>query len=97
MNRPTNVLAFPMLEEKYGTSVSLPVTGSDNAPPLLGDIVISMEKAQEEAETAGITLNERVSQLMIHGILHLVGYDHEKGEDQSRKMETKSLELIRFD
>lgn len=97
IDRPTNVLAFPMLE---GGPDDAPFPGvkSDaaQAPPLLGDIVISMETASREASAAAITLDERTSQLMIHGILHLVGYDHEQGNDKARHMEEKSLELIRL-
>ncbi len=99
IDRPTNVLAFPMLEqegEEADIPFPLPAIGAGNAPPLLGDIVISMEKAGQEADMAGITLSERVSQLLIHGILHLVGYDHEKGESKTQEMEEKSLELIRL-
>ncbi|MFO7750830.1 MAG: rRNA maturation RNase YbeY [Desulfobacteraceae bacterium] len=84
--RPTNVLAFPML-----TDDDLP-----SAPKLLGDLVISAEKAEQEAEEAGITTGERVSQLLAHGVLHLVGYDHETGEDHALAMEKKSLELLRI-
>ncbi len=65
-------------------------------PGLLGDIVISCETAQKEAETAHINLTERISQLLIHGILHLIGFDHEAGESDTKKMETKSLELLRL-
>ena len=63
---------------------------------LLGDIAISAEKAAEEAKEAGITVDERMSQLLIHGILHLIGYDHETGEEGADEMEIKSLELIRL-
>lgn len=97
IDRPTNVLAFPMLE---GGPDDFPFPGvksdATQAPLLLGDIVISMETAAQEANTAAITLDERTSQLMVHGILHLVGYDHEQGEDKARHMEEKSLELIRL-
>ncbi|THB76134.1 MAG: rRNA maturation RNase YbeY [Desulfobacteraceae bacterium] len=82
---PTNVLSFPMQEGDF----------ADITPGLLGDVVLSAEYAQTEAQEAGITLDERVSQLLIHGILHLIGYDHEQGEDQAKIMEQKSLELIR--
>jgi len=97
IDRPTNVLAFPMLEVGPNDE-PCPRVKSDatQAPPLLGDIVISMETAAQEAKSAAITLDERTSQLMIHGILHLVGYDHEQGEDKARHMEEKSLELIRL-
>ncbi len=98
IDRPTNVLAFPMLETDGDEDMGfpLPEAGSDTPLPLLGDIVISMEKATEEAQAAGITGDERISQLLIHGVLHLVGYDHERGEAHALEMEEKSLELIRI-
>ncbi len=98
IDRPTNVLAFPMLDlgEANDEAIPSPKNNAENPPPLLGDIVISMETATQEAKSAAITLDERTSQLMIHGILHLVGYDHEQGEDEAQQMEQKSLELIRL-
>ena len=84
-DRPTNVLSFPMQEGDF----------SDITPGLLGDVVISLDTARTEAIKAGISTDERMSQLLIHGILHLMGFDHELGEDQARKMEKKSLELLR--
>jgi probable rRNA maturation factor len=85
IDKPTNVLAFPMQEGQFGNIT----------PGLLGDIVISCETAQKEAETAHINLDERMSQLLIHGILHLIGFDHEAGESDAKKMENKSLEILR--
>jgi probable rRNA maturation factor len=82
---PTNVLSFPMQEGEF----------SDITPGLLGDVVISAQTAAREAEQAGITLDQRMSQLLVHGILHLVGFDHEAGEEAARQMETKSLELLK--
>ena len=81
---PTNVLSFPMQEGDFG----------DINPGLLGDIVISCETAEAEAEKAGIHLSERMSQLLIHGILHLLGFDHETDEESARKMEAKAGELL---
>ncbi len=63
---------------------------------LLGDVVISVETALKEADDAKITFEQRISQLLIHGILHLIGYDHELGEDEFLEMETKSLELLQI-
>jgi probable rRNA maturation factor len=83
---PTNVLSFPMQEGAF----------SDITPGLLGDVVISAQTADREAASAGITLDERVSQLLIHGILHLLGFDHEAGEAAAQKMETRSCELLRL-
>ena len=83
---PTNVLSFPMQEGEF----------SDITPGLLGDVVISLDTARAEAIAAGISTDERMSQLLIHGILHLIGFDHELGENQAREMEKKSLELLRL-
>ena len=85
LDRPTNVLAFPMQEGDF----------ADITPGLLGDLVVSCETAQREADKAGITLEERMSQLLVHGTLHLAGFDHETGEDDARSMEEKSLEILR--
>jgi len=82
---PTNVLSFPMQEGEF----------SDITPGLLGDVVISLDTARAEALAAEISTDERMSQLLVHGILHLLGFDHESGEAQARKMEEKSLELLR--
>ncbi|MBP8829136.1 MAG: rRNA maturation RNase YbeY [Desulfobacter sp.] len=84
-DEPTNVLSFPMQEGEF----------SDITPGLLGDVVISLDTAEAEAIAAGISTDERMSQLLVHGILHLFGFDHELGENQAREMEEKSLELLR--
>lgn len=81
---PTNVIAFPMQEGDF----------SNIAPQLLGDVVICVETAQKEARLGGITMEERLYQLLIHGILHLFGYDHEKTNTETLAMETKTQELL---
>ena len=81
---PTNVIAFPMQEGDF----------SNITPQLLGDVVISVETAQKEARLGGITMEERLYQLLIHGILHLFGYDHEKTDTEAHAMETKTEELL---
>ncbi len=83
---PTNVIAFPMKEGDF----------SDINPQLLGDVVISIETAGREALQSGISAEERFAQLLVHGILHLFGFDHEKSEQDARKMEKKSNELLRL-
>lgn len=82
----TNVLSFSMQEGEFG----------DITPKLLGDVIISLDTAEREADAAKITLEERITQLLIHGILHLIGYDHEKGDEAARVMEEKSLQLVRL-
>jgi len=84
-DRPTNVIAFPMREGDF----------PDISPALLGDVVVSADTTAAEAENAGIDFSERFDQLLIHGILHLLGYDHETDEEEAAEMEAKSNELIR--
>ena len=81
---PTNVIAFPMREGEF-TEVN---------PELLGDVVISLETAEKEGLAVGQGWQDRLSELLIHGILHLFGYDHENSEAEAEKMETKARELL---
>ncbi|MBT3387482.1 MAG: rRNA maturation RNase YbeY [Desulfobacula sp.] len=90
VDKATNVLSFPMQEGIPDKEAE----DSESYPKLLGDVVISTDTAQKEADEAGITLNERISQLLVHGILHLIGYDHEKSEKDKKDMDDKSLELL---
>jgi len=82
---PTNVISFPMQEGEF----------TDITPDLLGDVVISVETSDREAEEGGIPPEERFLELLIHGILHLLGYDHEKGDEaEAARMEEKTRELM---
>ncbi|RZB31749.1 MAG: putative rRNA maturation factor [Desulfobacteraceae bacterium Eth-SRB1] len=80
----TNVISFSMQEGEF----------SNITPQLLGDVVISIETAYKEGEVAGISTEERFTQLLVHGILHLFGYDHENSKEEADKMEKKSNELL---
>ena len=82
---PTNVIAFPMREGAYG----------DLTPNLLGDVVICVDTAHREGRLAGRTLEERVTELLVHGVLHLCGYDHENGGRPARRMAAKSRRLVK--
>jgi probable rRNA maturation factor len=81
---PTNVIAFPMQEGEF--------TGIN--PNLLGDVVISIDTAEKEGKMVGIKTEERFDELLIHGILHLFGYDHEGGENEAQVMEGKTRMLM---
>jgi len=83
---PTNVIAFPMKAGDF----------SDINPQLLGDVVISIETAGREALQSEISTEKRFAQLLVHGILHLFGFNHEKNKQDARKMEKKSNELLRL-
>ena len=77
---PTDVLSFPLGEDgKYDVD-------QDTGACLLGDIVISMEKAMEQAELYGHPLQREVAFLTVHSMLHLLGYDHEQGGLAAVKM-----------
>jgi len=80
---PTNVLAFPMGEGPY----------PEGQARLLGDVVVSVETALREAADAEESPQSRLLDLLIHGILHLFGFDHELGEEEELRMERKSREL----
>jgi len=67
---------------------------SDVNPELLGDVVISADTAFREAEEQGISFYERLGFLLLHGILHVTGYDHERsGEAEAKRMERKQQQL----
>jgi len=65
-------------------------------PYILGDIVISVETAWRESKRFGLNHMEMIILLMIHGILHLLGYEHEKTKGEAREMAIKQKELFRF-
>lgn len=82
-DRPTNVISFSLQEGEFG-----------HVSAALGDVVISADTAAREAEASGISTWERVVFLLLHGILHLTGYDHERsGEAEARRMAKKEKEL----
>ena len=80
----TNVLAFPM---KDGPT-------SKFESPMLGDVVISIGAALRESEEFGEDLENTIDRLLIHGILHLLGYDHEKSDSEAERMENEEKRLI---
>jgi len=84
-DRPTDVLAFSQREGEF----------ADPKDPLLGDIVISVEQAKKQAEEHKHSLEDELDLLLIHGILHLLGYEHERGGWQARKMRQKEKELLK--
>jgi probable rRNA maturation factor len=83
---PTNVLAFPMHEGDC----------SGINPELLGDVVISAETAAREGIELGFSFKQRLDFLLIHGILHLFGYDHEISDDAAMEMDQKTEELYKL-
>ena len=87
IDQSTDVLSFPQ--------------NSDEAPPIpgekfLGDIAVSLDTAKIQANEHGLVLKEEIVLLLIHGILHLLGYDHEVSEQEGKKMRSKTRELFKL-
>jgi probable rRNA maturation factor len=81
---PTNVLSWPSQDraaEFAGDPPESPRPGSAEAPESLGDIAIAWETCAREAEAQGKSLADHVTHLVVHGVLHLLGYDHVDDED----------------
>lgn len=86
LEKPTNVLSWPNEDrsaEAPGERPKLPLPGTAALPKELGDIAVAYETCVTEAETAGISLDSHVQHLIVHGVLHLLGYDHENDQDAS--------------
>ena len=92
IDKPTDVLSFPLFDFE----------GDCEEPPIdemisnLGDIVISLERAQEQAEEFGHSFKREVAFLTVHSMLHLLGYDHEKSEEEDKEMRAKQTEIMRI-
>lgn len=91
-DQSTDVLAFPLALSK---SVRWKGLSSGRPPLFLGDVVISVPTAHRQAREQGHRLGCEIARLMIHGILHLLGYDHEK-PDEARRMRRRERTLIRY-
>lgn len=85
-DKPTNVISFSYMEDAISPSV-------DN---VIGDIVVSVEMAEYEARLAGCNTLERLVELIIHGLVHVLGYDHEKDEKDARRMRYRERRLLKF-
>ncbi len=86
-NQPTNVLSFPSGEDADRSLLSIPVRE-------LGDIVISVDTAYRESIEYGQSFYDRIAWLLTHGMLHLLGYDHEKSSEHAKSMFDKEKFLL---
>lgn len=81
-DKPTNVLSFPALE-----------TAPPGAPQLLGDVVLAFETVAAEAAAQGKPIADHLRHLIVHGVLHLLGFDHE-AEAEARRMEAREIAIL---
>jgi rRNA maturation RNase YbeY len=84
-DRTTDVLSFSFREGAF----------SDIQPDFLGDIIISVPTAARQAAAAGHGLGREINMLLIHGLLHLLGYDHETSDREARRMRAREAALLK--
>jgi probable rRNA maturation factor len=102
-DKPTDVLSFPMYEKdgKRGVGgrgwkkISPHPTSHIPHPIILGDVVISVETAKAQIKENGVTLDQELARLLIHGILHLLGFDHAKNSKEARRMRKEEERLLK--
>jgi probable rRNA maturation factor len=82
-DKPTNVLSFPAGQSPVATEVEF-----------LGDIALALETVKREAGTENKTFDHHLTHLMVHGFLHLCGYDHETGDEDAEEMETLERAIL---
>ena len=87
IDQSTDVLSFPQNQDE---DPSIP------GEKILGDIAVSLDTAKIQANEHGLILKEEIVLLLIHGILHLLGYDHEASEQEDQKMRSKTRELFKL-
>lgn len=88
-DKPTNVLSFPMLEREDLLSLS-----PDGPPEMLGDIALALETCAREADAKGLSLEHHAAHLIVHGLLHLAGHDHEISPRDARVMEELEIKAL---
>lgn len=87
-DRPTDVLSFPLRE---GDGEPPPVEGATRP---LGDVVLSLPTAERQARERGHPVERELAELLVHGVLHLLGWDHERSPAEARRMFAKQREVL---
>lgn len=88
-DKPTNVLSFPMLERDELLDLA-----SDGPPELLGDISLACETCKREAAEKGVAFEDHTAHLIVHGLLHLAGLDHEISPEDATAMEALEIKAL---
>ena len=88
-DKPTNVLSFPMIDAELLASLY----AADSGEILLGDVVLARGVCAAEAAERGITIEAHASHLVVHGVLHLLGYDH-ASDEEAEDMEKAEREAL---
>ena len=92
IDKPTDVLSFPMFEKE---EIQEKIKNNDFLhEDILGDIIISIEKVQEQAREYGHSFERELSYMLVHGFYHLMGYDHIEEKDK-KEMRTKEEKILK--
>ena len=98
VDKPTDVLSFPLLENVFNkeiNNITFPFdTDKETGEILLGDILICTSIARKQAKEYGHSVQREIYYLALHGLLHLLGYDHEKEDDKKLMRETEEKILL---
>ena len=86
LDKPTNVLSFAALDDEDAPE-------PEDGPLLLGDVIIALETTVNEAAGEGKTVGDHLAHLVVHGVLHLLGFDHED-DDEAEEMEAKERLIL---
>lgn len=95
-NKATDVLSFPQVSSDELRGLSRAAKAKPRSVPewWLGDVVISLDRAREQAEEHGLSLEQELEVLLAHGLLHLLGFDHERGPAEATKMRRLETRLL---
>jgi probable rRNA maturation factor len=85
IDAPTDVLSFPSEEVDPETEI-----------PYLGDIILSIPRATEQAESAGLRVEEEAQLLVVHGTLHLLGHDHSEADEKARMWQAQAEVMVKL-
>lgn len=88
-DKSTNVLSFPMLERER-----LRELAADGPPEMLGDIALAFETCSREASEKSLSLEHHAAHLLVHGLLHLAGHDHEISTEDAERMEALEVKAL---
>lgn len=88
VDRPTDVLSFPQIDYENGEEIG------DEEPAMLGDIVLSLERAREQAAEFGHSFERECAFLCAHSTLHLLGYDHELSDEDDADMRRRQHDIM---
>lgn len=92
-DRPTNILSFQMMEPEEIGEFAAATEGGGAPPAMLGDMILAHQICRDEAQEKGIALPAHVSHLIVHGTLHLLGFDHIE-DDEAKHMEALEVKAL---